>query len=520
MKICIINTGGTISCVGTPLAPLPADRFAAAAHDLLMPSLKAALPQARLSFHPGLRFRPDGGDALDSTDLQPRDWCVMAKAVLDAYADHDAFVILHGTDSMDYSGAALSFLLNVFDAHGLGQALLTKSVILTGSQLPLFRATAEGLVLNAGSDALTNLAGAVRAATLRLPEVALFFDGRLLRANRALKVSSFRFAAFDSPHLPPLAEIGIGCRQGHTPPLPGPPSPGLGLDDPAARDLARDQLAAVARGLDEAAVVTLPAFPAGTTGSPLAGMINDAVAGGARAIVLRAYGEGNFPSGNPVAPRQGEVCAALMQARAAGVLVVDASGVIDGSVETFHYAAGAWLAEAGVIEAGEMTPIAAQAKTAILTAAAGHHGWDEDSLRALLRRSLAGECRPGDRLIPQVNPVLHPGQSLQAADGAGRLLNDPGRGLVLQGPDGSDAWAPAPGRPARLNLDPDGTLRLTAPDGATLWRRAGEPDQTGAVLLLRHEAGQVVLELRQAGGRATRVAQGGSGHGPASPSQI
>ncbi len=147
--------------------------------------------------------------------------------MLDLYADHDAFVILHGTDTMDYTGAALPLLLNVFDDLGLARAALSKPVILTGAQLPLFTDTPAGLVLNAGSDALANLTGALSCARLRLPEVAIFFDGRLLRGCRALKVSTTRFAAFDSPHLAPLAERGIGIRRGTVAPLPGPPRPTL-----------------------------------------------------------------------------------------------------------------------------------------------------------------------------------------------------------------------------------------------------------------------------------------------------
>ncbi|MFN3526554.1 MAG: asparaginase domain-containing protein, partial [Paracoccus sp. (in: a-proteobacteria)] len=181
MRICVINTGGTISCVGRPLAPMPAARFAQAARDLLGGALAAAMPGDRLHFDTGLRFSDQEPGTLDSTDLRPSDWCRIARRVLDLYADHDAFVILHGTDTMDYSGAALPLLLNVFDDLGLARAALSKPVILTGAQLPLFAETPEGMVLNAGSDGLANLTGALASARLRLPEVALFFDGRLMR---------------------------------------------------------------------------------------------------------------------------------------------------------------------------------------------------------------------------------------------------------------------------------------------------------------------------------------------------
>ena len=71
MRICIINTGGTISSTGQPLAPMAADRFARAANDLLGPALAAALPGDALHFDTGLRFSDDGPGTLDSTDLLP-----------------------------------------------------------------------------------------------------------------------------------------------------------------------------------------------------------------------------------------------------------------------------------------------------------------------------------------------------------------------------------------------------------------------------------------------------------------
>src|SRR5690606_36938444 len=124
----------------------------------------------------------------------PRDWCRMAGHILNRYADFDGFLILHGTDTLDFTGAALPMLLNV--AGDRARAALSKPVILTGSQLPLFRETPQGLVLNAGSDAFANLTGALACMELRLPEVTAFFDGRLFRANRIVKASTIRFDAF------------------------------------------------------------------------------------------------------------------------------------------------------------------------------------------------------------------------------------------------------------------------------------------------------------------------------------
>ena len=138
MKIAVINTGGTISCVGNPLAPMTAQAFADASTQLLNPILLQQFPDLEITYLTNVTFPESSTQTLDSTNLQPTDWCIMAKGVLDNYAAFDGFVLLHGTDSMDFSGAALSLLLNAFDADGVGTAVLSKPVIITGSQVPMY----------------------------------------------------------------------------------------------------------------------------------------------------------------------------------------------------------------------------------------------------------------------------------------------------------------------------------------------------------------------------------------------
>ncbi|MFN3527087.1 MAG: asparaginase, partial [Paracoccus sp. (in: a-proteobacteria)] len=336
-----------------------------------------------------------------------------------------------------------------------------------------------------------NLTGALASARLRLPEVALFFDGRLMRGNRALKVSTTRFAAFDSPHLPALAETGIGIRHGAATPLSGPAAPALALDDPAAHALARAQLDAIAARIDAQRVVQIPAVPADHAASAplLAGLIGAALDQGATGLLLEGFGAGNLPAGT------GAMRAALERAHAQGVPVLIASRAIGGQVGAFDYAAGAWVAVTGAQAVGDMTPVAALAKLMILTAAAPHHGWDRATQAALMERSLAGECAATDRLE---GPLL-PGQSLRAANGDAVLVNDPDTGPRLTA-GGRVLWqAPSPGR---LQWHGD-RLALIAMDGAVIW--SSPPAAPGAMAVLT-AAPPVLRLVDPAGGGASVTA--------------
>ncbi|WP_282603467.1 asparaginase [Paracoccus sp. PARArs4] len=456
MRICIINTGGTITSLGQPLAPMHPSDFADAMRRLVEPAIRATIPGVTLHVDDTLRFPGSGNGTLDSSGLVPCDWCRMAAHLLSLHDDYDGFVILHGTDTMDYSGAALSMLLGEWDADGIAVQALSKPVILTGSQVPIFVDSAEGVVLNALSDALGNLAGAIRAATLRIPEVGLFFDGSLLRGNRALKVSSTDFAAFDSPHLPPLARGGIGIRRMATA-LPGPATPARALDP--ARTLAR--LDKIADRIEAQQVVILPAIPAGTP--VLARMIDDALERGATGLIIEAFGEGNLPEGD------GSLQRALSRAAQTGVPVVLTSRAIGGAVGALHYAAGTWITATGVIMGGDITAVSALAKLTVLQA----QGLRGDALATAMRRALAGECRATDRMTD----ALHPGQALQAADCDAELVNDPRTGPALHR-GGRVAWQ-APG-PGTLRLASG--LLVVGHDGQVLW--SGPETHAGHLALL------------------------------------
>jgi L-asparaginase len=227
VRILIVYTGGTIGCVGTPLSPMDGDSFKAAFEKNVTPIVQN---EYSCSFE-FVSFKP----TLDSTNMQPANWCEIAEKVLEQYADHDAFIVLHGTDSMAWTASALSFLLTGLQRTGMPIATLTKPVIVTGSQLPLFHQRKDetcDLLFN--TDALQNVCGAVASAVAGVAEVGLYFDNTLMRGNRTVKTSANAFAAFSSPNYPPLAQAGTLFVQQVQNLLP-PAMPDMALDGHVGR---------------------------------------------------------------------------------------------------------------------------------------------------------------------------------------------------------------------------------------------------------------------------------------------
>ena len=134
----------------------------------------------------------------DSCQIVPSDWVFIAKALHEAREEYDAFVLVHGTDTLAYTTSALSLMLANFG----------KPIIVTGSQLPLAMPR---------SDARQNLIDSVSCATagfvppfISVNEVAVCFGGKLMRGNRVRKVSATIYSAFSSPSFPDLAHLGVG----------------------------------------------------------------------------------------------------------------------------------------------------------------------------------------------------------------------------------------------------------------------------------------------------------------------
>ncbi|AMA73351.1 MULTISPECIES: asparaginase [Aneurinibacillus] len=174
-KLLLLATGGTIASVEGKEGLTPG----ISADELLR-----YLPEEQGGYHLESKTVMN----IDSTNMQPEYWAKIAEAIHEHYADYDGFVITHGTDTMGYTAAALSYML-----QNLG-----KPVVLTGSQVPIyFKKT----------DAKKNFIDAVRFACEDVAGVFVVFDGRVIKGTRAVKMRTQSYDAFESINFPYVAYI-------------------------------------------------------------------------------------------------------------------------------------------------------------------------------------------------------------------------------------------------------------------------------------------------------------------------
>lgn len=339
-RILVIYTGGTIGMRLTPQGLAPADDLTA--EIMRMPELGRAFQEKPPEIDT-LAYSP----LLDSSDMTPRRWITIANDIQSNYERYDGFVVLHGTDTLAYTSSALSFFIERTE----------KPVVVTGAQLPFGTPR---------SDARNNLISAIEVAAnmpASMTQVCVVFGSKILRGNRATKISARAYDAFDSPRYPHLGSIGIEIeyqrrrrfpvafgnfqRQGQIPPN------------------------------DSVALVRLfPGFSAATLHAISAGE-------NMRGIVLEAYGAGNGPS------QDKDFLEAINSTVNKGIAVVVVSQPLDGIVQMSSYAAGSALARAGAVSGRDLTTEAALTKLYYLVAL----GYSADKIIARMKSPIAGEMR-------------------------------------------------------------------------------------------------------------------------------
>ena len=276
---------------------------------------------------------------LDSSEMDIPDWIRLASDISLNYQNFDAFIVLHGTDTMAYTASALSMLL-----EDLG-----KSVIVTGAQVPLSELR---------NDAIENVLGALMlAGSYIIPEVGLYFASTLYRGNRTSKVSNNALAAFDSPNMAPLARVGINIEVAW---------------NLVERSRSVKSFRAHNRMSPNVALLRLfPGLPTSTVKTFLSPPLEG--------VVLESYGAGNAPS------RQ-DLLDVFKEASDRGLVIVNITQCVQGEVSAI-YAVGKKLEAVGVVAGGDMTPECALAKLSYLLA----KELEPAEIRELMGRPLRGE---------------------------------------------------------------------------------------------------------------------------------
>lgn len=283
---------------------------------------------------------------IDSSSITPSDWISIARLIKESYEAYDGFVVLHGTDTMSFSAAALSFMLRG----------LKKPVVFTGSQLPIGRLRTDGK---------ENLLTAIEIAVAkredgspRVPEVTILFQDYLMRGNRTSKVSADKFRAFKSHNYPHLAFTGIDIR----------------YNDPIIHHEEADSLEVYLELDPNVAVLKL--FP-GITESLVRAVLTTP---GIKGVVLETFGSGN-------APQHEWFVDALQDAIERGVIVVNVTQCSTGSVDMQRYETGRQLERVGLVSGYDMTTEAALTKLMCLLG----QGLDASTICTLMQTPLRGE---------------------------------------------------------------------------------------------------------------------------------
>ena len=336
-KVLLIYTGGTIGMGKNPLT--------GALEPLDFNNVVANVPEFKYitSDIDTYQFNPP----IDSSDMTPQLWAELVTIISTRYDDYDGFIILHGTDTMAYTASALSFMLEN----------LTKPVVLTGSQLPIGQLRTDGK-----ENLLTSieLAGMTDSKGYPIvPEVCIYFNGRLIRGNRSTKQNADGFNAFESFNYPHLCDIGVNMsfHRHHIlkPDYTKPMVPHTTMDPN---------------------VIVFSLFP-GIQENVVRHVLD---APELKGIVMRSFGSGN-------APQKSWIKQLLKKAAQRGITIVNISQCLKGTVEMARYDTGYHLKDAGVISGLDCTVEAAVTKLMYL-----HGRYDDpEIIREKMSQSIAGE---------------------------------------------------------------------------------------------------------------------------------
>ncbi len=335
-KVLIIYTGGTIGMVEDPITgtlhPFDFDHLFNEVPELQKLEIELEVESIK--------------SPIDSSNVDSEVWMELIAIIEKHYDQFDGFVVLHGSDTMAYTASALSFLIENN----------SKPIIFTGSQLPI------GTLRTDGKENLITaieIAGAKRNGKAIVPEVAIYFEYDLYRANRTTKMSAENFQAFQSPNYPILAEAGVHIR----------------FNDHAISGIPKEKV--FFRKKISSDVASIKIFP---------GMKRDIFQAigsikGLEGLILETYGSGNAPTAD-------WMIAEVEELNKKGVVIVNITQCATGHVNQGKYETSAQFEKLGVIGGSNMTFEAALCKLMYLLAC---DEISKEEARSYMAEDLRGE---------------------------------------------------------------------------------------------------------------------------------
>ena len=192
-RILVIFTGGTIA---GNVAESKVSQHTKSNPNSFMTILENSVDIVRKNWH--IEICPSISELfnIDSSNIQPENWTKIAEEIQKKYDDFDSFIVLHGTNTMGYTAAALTFAFEN----------INKPVIFTGAQVPL------GYL---GTDSVTNLVNSLRMAVWGYHEikgVMAVFGSKTITGARVKKGTDFDYDPFKAFQTGALGDIGRFMR--------------------------------------------------------------------------------------------------------------------------------------------------------------------------------------------------------------------------------------------------------------------------------------------------------------------